>query len=53
VHTKDPYNGVEVAIVGNTTGLFSPTVPPFAARISRVMDVEALGSESENVQRIG
>jgi len=30
--------------------LFSPTVPPFAARISRVVaDVEAPGDESGNI----
>jgi hypothetical protein len=49
-HVKDPYYGVEVAIVGKITGNFSPTVPPFAARISRVIvDVEAPGGESGNV----
>jgi hypothetical protein len=31
-HVKDPYNGVEVAIVGKRAGHFSPTVPLFAAR---------------------
>jgi hypothetical protein len=31
-HVKDPYNGVEVAIVGKITGYFSPIVPPFPAR---------------------
>jgi hypothetical protein len=32
-HVKDPYNGVEVAIVGKITGHFLPTVPLFAARV--------------------
>jgi hypothetical protein len=33
---------------------FSPTVPPFAARISRVIvDVEATGGESGNIYRRG
>jgi hypothetical protein len=49
-HVKDPYYGVEVAIVGKITGHFSPTIPPFAARISSVVvDVEAPGGESGNV----
>jgi hypothetical protein len=49
-HVKDPYNGVEVAIVGKLTCHFSPTGLPSAARISRVVfDVEALGGESVNV----
>jgi hypothetical protein len=49
-HVKYPYNVVEVAIVGKITGYFSPTVSPFAARISLVLvDVEALGGESGNV----
>jgi hypothetical protein len=49
-HLKDPYSDVEVAIVGKITGHFSPSVPPFAARISRVVvHVEAPGSESGNV----
>jgi hypothetical protein len=29
---EDPYNGVEIAIVGKIIGLFSPTVLPFTAR---------------------
>jgi hypothetical protein len=31
-HVKDPYSGVEVAIVGKIIGRFSPIVPPFPAR---------------------
>jgi hypothetical protein len=31
-HVKDPYNGVEFAIVGKITGNFSSIVPPFPAR---------------------
>jgi hypothetical protein len=31
-HVKDPYNGMEVAIVGKITGHFSSTVAPFIAR---------------------
>jgi hypothetical protein len=31
-HVKDPFNGVEVAIVGKIIGHFSPTITPFAAR---------------------
>jgi hypothetical protein len=49
-HEKDPNNGVEVAIVGKIAGHFSPTVPLFAARISRVVvDVEARSGESGNI----
>jgi hypothetical protein len=49
-HVKDPYNGVEITSVGKITGHFSPTVPPFAARISHVIvDMEVPGSESGNV----
>jgi hypothetical protein len=49
-HVKDPYNVMEVAIVGKITGHFSPTVPPFAAGISRiVVDGDAPGGESGNV----
>jgi hypothetical protein len=41
---------MEVAIVGKITGHFSSTVPPFAAKISRVIvDVETSGGESGNV----
>jgi len=41
---------MEVGIYAKLRTNFSPTVPPFAARISRVVaDVQAPGGESGNV----
>jgi hypothetical protein len=45
---------VEVGIQAKLPDNFSPTVPPFAARISRVVaEVQTPGGESGNLQRRG
>jgi len=45
---------VEVGILAKLSDNFSPTVPSFADRISRVVgDVQTLGGESGNVSRRG
>jgi hypothetical protein len=53
-HVKDPYKGVEVAIVGKITGHFSPIVPLSLLEFSRVVvDVGAPGGASGNFHSIG
>jgi hypothetical protein len=48
--SKRSLNGVKRRHFGKITGLFSPTVPPFAARSScDDGDVEASGGESGNL----
>jgi hypothetical protein len=45
---------VEVGIEAKLLDNFSPTVPPFAARISHVVaDIQAPGGESGNILRRG
>jgi hypothetical protein len=50
-HVKDPYNDVEVAIVGKITGNLAPKVPLSLLEVSRVvLDVGATGGVSGNFQ---
>jgi hypothetical protein len=53
-HVKDPYSGVEITIVGKSTGDFSPIVPLSLLEVSRVVvDVGAPGGASGKFQSIG
>jgi hypothetical protein len=50
-YVKDPYNDMELAIVGKITGHFSPTVPLFLLEVSRVVvEVGTPGCASGNFQ---